>query len=152
MASTDGLAYRKPRGNTPSRLSTQRFMWAVLVFISLYGIWAAILSAHIVDRQQLVRQHFWMALQSRPRVVFASHKAALQAARDLVAALNAKDRHNPCHSGSVYVLASRLGTHRACRIAIGVHNRQITVQPYDTQGLAMDSVYEALHPPPRHIG
>lgn len=131
--------------------ATRHFVRGILLFVLAYGIWAIGLSVDVVDHQQIVRTHFWSALRNRPIHRFPTNSAALHAAQYFIDALNKTHPHNPCQTGPAFVAIAHLPKNKACIIAIGVRHNRIVIQGYDTQGLRMDSIYEALQPPPRHL-
>lgn len=131
--------------------ATARLTAAILAFVVIYGLWAIGLSVWVVDHQQLVRQHLWIALHDRPRARFASRAQAIRAGERFVAQLNSVYARNPCGPGPAYVFV--VGRYRpvACVVVVAVRDRRLQVTGYDTQGLPMDSIYEALYPPPRRL-
>lgn len=139
----------------PNPQQVRRFIRLAIAFAVLYGVWATVLGFRIVVYQQAVRQHLWFALRARPRGIFPNDKTAQAVATQWVSEMNAVDPVNPCHPGPAFQLLGpaeglrRMGP--ACTVTVGVRGHRIIVRGYDTQGYAMDNVFQRLHPPPRHL-
>ncbi|MGC8591844.1 hypothetical protein [Acidithiobacillus sp.] len=135
----------------PTARATRRFAAFLFTAIAIYGLWAIFLSIHTIVQQAPVRRHLWLALETLrqlPPDATADAAAAQRSARLLVAHWNRIHPHNPCGPGPAYVLAQDLPAQHACLVSVGVQGNHLRVRAYDTQGYAMDNIYEALYPPP----
>lgn len=133
----------------PTARATRRFAAFLFTAIAIYGLWAIFLSVHTIVQQAPVRRHLWLALETLRQLPPAADAAAAQrSARLLVARWNRIYPRNPCGTGPAFVLAQDLPARHACLVSVGVQGNQLRVRAYDTQGYAMDNIYEALYPPP----
>ncbi|MHB1566535.1 MAG: hypothetical protein ACYCXG_07425 [Acidiferrobacter sp.] len=131
--------------------ATRRLTWAILIFVAVYGVWAIGLSVWVINRQQVVRQHLWAALHYQPTQRFPTPAQATRAGQQFVRQLNDVYAQNPCGPGPAYVFVTGPSPPVACVVTVAVQDRRLRVTGYDTQGLPMDSIYEALYPPPRRL-
>jgi hypothetical protein len=133
----------------PTARATRRFAAFLFTAIAIYGLWAIFLSIHTIVQQAPVRRHLWLALETLRQLPPDDDVAAAQrSARLLVAHWNQIYPHNPCGTGPAFVLAQDLPARHACLVSVGVQGDRLRVRAYDTQGYAMDNIYEALYPPP----
>ncbi len=135
-----------------SPAAKRRFVRILIAVTILYGLFAAVLAFRVVVRQQVVRRHLELALAHDPRRTFASRRAAEAAGHGLIRQLMATSPRNPCGRGPAFQWAQSKGPKPpACTIVIGVRHRRLLVWAYDTQGHRMDTIFERLNPPPRHL-
>ncbi len=144
-------AAHMPANAAPPPRRMGRFPLAIIILTTLYGLWAAVLSYRVVVKQQAVRHHLELALRTQPRHPFASARQARRYAREWLRRLEARYPQNPCGAGPAYRLASGRRRLPACTVVLIPQGHHIAIQAYDTQGQAMDTVFEGLNPPPRHL-
>lgn len=138
--------------SVPPERATRRFTQALIAFAIVYGLWAAVLSFRVVVKQQVVRQELETALRGKPRGVFPTTAAARRAAQALAAQLNTVFPHNPCAAGPAFIIGRKSPvSFRDCLVVITVRGRRVRIHSYDTQGHRMDTIFERLNPPPRHL-
>ncbi|PKY12137.1 hypothetical protein B1757_02010 [Acidithiobacillus marinus] len=159
----------------PEKSSQIRFAWALVAVIVIYGLFAVILSVHVIDQQSSARTDLYAALETLDQLhqeamasassadvrsaitrAWQDHRAfaagSSQQARliadQLITRLNQEYPHPACgQKRPAFVAPEELPKQRACMVVVGIKNNQVRVTGYDTQGMAMDNFYEFLYAP-----